>query len=123
MNTSETPLSILSIESKLDFSIKCVNLIKTRHPEDPLFANTVANLETSIENTKLAIGRVYKQELTNAINEADYKRDRCFILLRKHIEAEQFNDEDDNKRQASDLLMRVIRNHGTQLHREGLCRT
>ena len=120
MNTSDIPLSVLSIESKLDFAIKCVNLIRARHARDVLFASTLANLEDSIQQATLSVARSYKQALTQEIGEADQKRGRCFILFRRHIEAEQFNDEDDNKRQASDLLMKIIRAHGTQLHRGGM---
>jgi hypothetical protein len=120
MNISNTPLSTLSIESKLDFATKCVSLIKTRHTKDPLFGNTLANLEDSIQQTTLAIASNHKQKLTKEVNEADYKRGRCFILFRRHIEAEQFNEEDSEKRQASDLLINIIRAHGTQLHLEGM---
>lgn len=120
MNTSDIPFSLLSVEAVLEMTTQCGDIITNKHADDPLLSSPLAALTQPKQQATLAIGSSHKQELTNQVNEADRKRDRCFIGFRKHIEAEQYHDWDAAVQKAAGNLLDIIQKHGTRLHHEGL---
>lgn len=120
MNISSIPFSLFSLETTLDLTIQCRDFIATRHPEENLLTKALADLEDPIQNAKRSISRDNKKELTKERKEADRKRDKLFICLRKHIEAELYNVTKPAAEKAAQRLLDIIGKHGNQLYAEGL---
>ena len=120
MGISKIPFSKLTIEAVLKLADQCGKAISDKHPEDPILSAPMKDLDEPMRKTKLAIASSRKKELTDEINDADFKRDRAFVGFRKYVEAFQFKDWDRNAQKAAANLIGIIEKHGKLLYREGL---
>ncbi len=120
MSITKIPFSTLSLESLLELAKECSEALSTKHSEDPILSAPITDLNEPMLKAKLAIASNRKQELTEEINEADFRRDRAFVGFRKYIEAHQFKDWDKNAQKAAANLITIIERHGKNLYREGL---
>lgn len=120
MSIIKIPFSTLSLESLLELAKQCEEALSARHFEDPILSAPIADLDEPIQKAKLAIASNRKKELTEEINEADFRRDRSFVGFRKYIEAYQFKDWDRNAQRAAANLITIVERHGKSLYREGL---
>lgn len=120
MSISKVPFSTLSIEAVLELAKQCVNALSDKHSEDAILGAPIADLDEPMQKARLAITSNHKKELTNEINEADFKRDRAFVGFRKFVEAFQFKDWDPTAQKAATKLIGIIEKHGKNLYREGL---
>lgn len=120
MGITKIPFSTLSIETTMDLAKQCCEAISASHAEDPILSTPLESLEEPIKRAKLAIASSRKKELTEEINEADFRRDRAFVGFRKYVEAFQFKDWDRNAQKAAANLIGIIEKHGKSLYREGL---
>lgn len=120
MSLNKIPFSVMSVEAVFELTKQSEAVISARHAGDALLGSSLAGLEEPKRQAILNIGSSRKQELTHKIDEADYKRDRAFIGLRKHLDADLFNDWDTDRQRAADNLMAIVKRHGTTLYNEGL---
>ena len=120
MSITKIPFSTLSIEATLELAKQCGEALSKNYSEDPLLGAPIADLEEPMQKAKLAIASSRKKELTEEINEADFKRDRAFVGFRKYVEAFQFKDWDPTTQKAAANLIGIIEKHGKSLYREGL---
>ena len=120
MSINKIPFSTLSIEATLELAKQCGEALSARYSEDPILSAPITDLDEPIRRAKLAIASSRKKELTEEINEADFKRDRAFIGFRKYVEAFQFKDWDRTAQKAAANLIGIIEKHGKSLYREGL---
>ena len=120
MSLSKIPFSTLSIETVLEMALQCRETLSRRYSEDPILGAPITDLDEPMRRTKLAIASSRKKELTEEINEADFKRDRAFVGFRKYVEAQQFKDWDKDAQKAATTIITIIERHGKNLYREGL---
>lgn len=120
MSITKIPFSTLSLESILELAQQCGEALSAKHSEDPILSAPITDLNEPMQKAKLAIASNRKKELTEEINEADFRRDRAFVGFRKYIEAHQFKDWDKNAQKAAANLVTIIERHGKSLYREGL---
>lgn len=116
MNTYDIPFSILSIESALDLATRCSATIREKHPKNNSFKSTLARLDDARQEATIAIAGNRKKALTEAVQMADKKRDRLFIGFRKMVESFQYFEPDESIMNAAEVVLQIIRTHGTQLH-------
>lgn len=119
MNSSNIPFSLLSIEAVLELATQTGNTITSNHVDDALLSSSLAALTGPKQQATLAIGSSQKQELTEQVNEADTKRDRCFIGFRNLVEANQYKDWDLPAQKAAENMIGIIEKNGSRLYREG----
>ena len=120
MSITKVPFSTLSINQLLELANQCGEALSAKHAENPTLSIPLKDLEEPIQKVKLAIANSRKDELTEEINEADFRRDRAFVGFRKYIEAFQFKDWDRSSQRAAANLIGIIEKHGKSLYREGL---
>ncbi len=120
MSLSKIPFSTLSIETVLEMAKQSSDVLLRKYSEDPILSTPITDLNEPIRRTKLAIASSRKKELTEEINEADFKRDRAFVGFRKYVEAQQFKDWDRDAQKAATNVITIIERHGKNLYREGL---
>ena len=120
MSITKIPYSKLSIEAVLELANRCVDIIATKHPEDPLLTVPLTDVDKPLQRAKIAIASSRKKELTEEIGDADFKRDRMFVGFRKYLEAQQFKDWERPVQKAAMSLLSIVEKHGKSLHREGL---
>ncbi|MGK0176528.1 MAG: hypothetical protein ACJAYS_000074 [Lentimonas sp.] len=120
MSITKISFSTLSITTVLELANQCGEALSSKHAEDPILGTPLANLEEPIQKAKLAVASSRKKELTEEINEADFRRDRAFVGFRKYVEAFQFKDWDRDSQKAAANLIGIIEKHGKSLYREGL---
>ena len=118
MNTEMISFSLLSIETILELANQCTKIISAKHPEDPMLAGPLSNLEPPKKKAALAIDSGRKQELIEQVNDADVQRDHAFIGFRKYIEVYQFKEWDRKAVNASSNLLAIIKKYGAQLYKE-----
>jgi len=120
MGIRKIPFSKLKIEAVLELADQCSSALLKNHAEDSILGTPLADLDVPIQRARLAVASSRKKELTEEINEADFRRDRAFVGFRKYVEAFQFKDWDRNSQRAAANLIGIIEKHGKTLHREGL---
>lgn len=120
MSIIKIPFSTLSLETVLELAQQCSEALSAEYSKDPILSAPIEDLNEPILKAKLAIASNRKKELTEEINEADFRRDRAFVGFRKYIEAHQFKDWDKNAQKAAANLITIIERHGKSLYREGL---
>ncbi|WP_271764801.1 DUF6261 family protein [Aquimarina algiphila] len=113
----EVYYSYLNPENLISLAELSAKIVKNNHPDESLFSKSITNLNTTIKQAELAVGKSSKEALTNKVYEADTNRDATFIGFRNHIDAGLRRHRNVEYLEACKRLNSIINTHGRDVHK------
>ncbi|MBS2098403.1 DUF6261 family protein [Carboxylicivirga linearis] len=107
--------SYFSLSRLVDLANKITGLLNNKFPDNAMLTTVLSAIEANVKVALQSVGSTQKQNLTEAIKDADLLRDNCFISLKDHVRA-GLRRNNTKYNSACQALWSVFIKNGTKLY-------